>query len=104
MTQSKALLAMMLFVIAYVPVLAQLEKDELQQPTGYRPANRLQFNITRTKHLLPVSPTTAAIMALIQAIVMSAIVIVGLFCGPGMQPPKPTNPAVQRRVKMERSV
>lgn len=89
----------------FMPALAQIDKENLQGPVAVqKPSNRLQFNITRTKHAFPISPTTAALMALVQAIVLSAIVIVGLFCGPGMQPPKKPDIALHRRIKMERSV
>ena len=81
------------------------QNDDFPPPPERQPSqNRYQFNITR-KHSLPVSPTTAAIMALLQAIVLSVIVIVGLFCGPDPRAKKAeSSSGGQKRVKMERSV
>jgi hypothetical protein len=55
-------------------------------PVISRGSSNLQFNITKPKFTPPISANTAALLALTQAIIMSAIVVVGLFCGPSPPP------------------
>ena len=90
-----------IYLVAVFSSTCHADEGHVRSQVWGRTSDSLQFNISSpgTRKIFPLEPTTLAVLLFIQAVIMTAIVIFGLFFSPSVQtkPLKKSERPIQKK-------